>query len=61
MRLKVIASSTEFFAILEKFEVQKIIEGLDINPNFKKQSGDYRLNFDMKFEFLHFAAYVSIY
>ena len=31
------------FAILENFNIQKIIERLDINPNLKNQSEDYRL------------------
>ena len=60
LTLKVIVSSTQFFTILENFHIQKIIERLK-NPNFKKQREDYRLNFDMKFWFLHFAAYFSIY
>ena len=54
MTLKVIASSTQFFVILENFDIQKIIERLDINPNFKKQNEDHRLD-------LHFAGYFSIY
>ena len=60
LTLTVIASSTQFFAILENFDIQKLIEGLDINPNFKKQNEDYRVNFGMKFQFLRFTAYFSI-
>ena len=29
-------------------KIQKIKKGHDINPNFKRQNEDYRLNFDMK-------------
>ena len=49
------------FCDLENFDIQKIIERLDVNLNFKKQNEDYRLDFDMKFLFLHFAVYFSIY
>ena len=61
LTLTVVASSTQFFAILENFDIQKLIEGLDINPNFKKQKEDYRVNFGMKFQFLRFTAYFSIW
>ena len=61
MALKVIASSTQLFVILEKFVIQKLIEKLGIHPNFKKQNEDYRLTFDMNFWFLHFAVHFSIY
>ena len=49
------------FVIFENFDVQKIIERLDINPNFEKQNKDYKLNFDMNFLFLHFTAYFFPY
>ena len=49
LTLTVIASSTQFFVTLENFNIQNIIERYDINPNFKKQNEDYRINFDMKF------------
>ena len=32
----VIVSSTQFFVIFENFDKQKIIDELDINPNFSK-------------------------
>ena len=47
LTLKITASSTQFSAILENFGIQKIIERLDINRNFKKKNEDHRLNFDM--------------
>ena len=46
---KLTASSAQFFGILENFDIQKVIERFDINPSFKKQAEDHRLNFDMKF------------
>ena len=49
LTLTVTASSTQFFVTLESFNMQNIIERYDINPNFKKQNDDYRINFDMKF------------
>ena len=49
LTLTVTASSTQFFVTLENFNMQNIIERYDINPNFKKQNDDYRINFDMKF------------
>ena len=49
LTLAVIVPSSQFFAILENFDIQLIIEGLDINPNFRKQNEDYSVNFDMKF------------
>ena len=50
LTLKVVASSTQFFAIFENFDLKKkTLERLDINPNFKKQNEDNRLNFDMRF------------
>ena len=49
LTLTVTASSTQFFAILENLDIKKIIEGLDINPNIRKQNEDYRLSFDMKY------------
>ena len=49
LTFKVITSSAQLFAILENFDIQAIIERLSINPNFKKQNEDYRLNFDIKF------------
>ena len=46
---KVIVFFNRFFLILENFDVQQLIGRPDTNPNFKKQNGDYRLDFDMKF------------
>ena len=51
MTLKVIASSTQFFAILENFDIQKIVERRDINLIFKKQNEDFRVNLEMNFDF----------
>ena len=48
LTLKVIASSTQFFAIFENLYT-KIIERLDVNPNFKKKNEDHRVNFDILF------------
>ena len=48
LTLKLTASSTQFFVIHENFDMEKIIERLDINPNFKKKNEEHRLNFDMK-------------
>ena len=61
LTLKVIASSAQFFFILEKFDIQKIIERLNVSPGFIKKIEDHWLNFDMKFWFLGFASYFSIY
>lgn len=36
LTLMVIVSSTQFFVIFENFDKQKIIDELDINPNFSK-------------------------
>ena len=47
--INIIASSTQFLAIFKNFDIEKIIEILDINPNLKKQNEDYRLNFNIKF------------
>ena len=49
LTLKVIASSTQLIMILENFDIQNILERLDINLNFKTQNEDYRLIYDMKF------------
>ena len=60
LTIKVIAFSTQFFGILENFDIQKIIERLEINPNFKKQNEDHRLNFDMKFWFSYIFLYIKL-
>ena len=60
-KLKVVVTPTQFSATLENFDIQKIIESLDINPNLKKKNEDFGLNFDMHFRYLHFTAYFSIY